>query len=185
MTISLNLDGAFSSKEALHEMIVHRKVCFDHDPFYVKDAAGNIVQIGFQLNLYAAFQDPQHLPLGDDSEHREILGELHRLCRLFFQSLDLLKPCEHPDPPAHRVVFSPERRNRAEVLLQIPIFDRAHFGAKSGRHVQELLATAECLLKQLGARRGCWEEQKTQSATAEESCEGHVAAAEAARSSGV
>ena len=140
MTIPLNLEGAFSSKEALHEMIVHRKVCFDHDPFYVKDGTGNIVQIGFQLNLYAAFDDPRHLPLGDDPEHHELVGDLHRLCRVFFQSLDLLKPCEHPDPPAHRVVFSPERHNRAEVLLQIPIFDRAHFGAKSDRRVQELLS---------------------------------------------
>jgi len=183
MTIPLNLEGAFSSKEALHEMIVQRKVCFDHDPFYVKDGTGNIIQIGFQLNLYAAFQDPRHLPLGDDPEHHELVGDLQRLCRVFFQSLDLLKPCEHPDLPAHRVVFSPERRNRAEVLLQIPIFDRAHFGAKSDRHVQELLATAECLLKQLGARRGSWEEQKSQPTTAGEPCEGHVAAAEAARNS--
>lgn len=184
MTIPLNLEGAFSSKEALHEMIVHRKVCFDHDPFYVKDGTGNIVQIGFQLNLYAAFDDPRHLPLGDDPEHHELVGDLHRLCRVFFQSLDLLKPCEYPDPPAHRVVFSPERHNRAEVLLQIPIFDRAHFGAKSDRRVQELLAIMECSLKQLGARRGCWEEQKSESLTAEESCEGHVAAAEAARNAG-
>jgi len=184
MTIPLNLDGAFSSQEALHEMVVRRKVCFDHDPFYVRDVTGKIVQIGFQLNIYAAFQDPRHLPLGDDPELHKLVGELQRLCRVFFQSLDLLKPCEHPDPPAHRVVFSPERQNRAEVLLQIPIFDRVHFGAKPDGHVQELLATAECLLKQLGARRGSWEEQKSGSITADESCEGHVAAAEEARSLG-
>lgn len=184
MTIPLNLDGAFSSQEALHEMIVHRKVCFDHDPFYVKDGTGAIVQIGFQLNLYAAFDNPHHLPLGDDPEYRALMGELHRLCRVFFQSLAVLEPCEHPGPPAHRVVFSLERRNRAEVLLQIPIFDRVHFGSQSGRHVQELLATAECLLKQLGARRGSWGEGEIQPLSVEESCEGHVAAAEAARSSG-
>ena len=112
MTIPLSLEGAFSSKEALHEMIVHRKACFDHDLFYVEDGTGN-----------------------------------------------------------------------AEVLLQIPIFDRAHFGAESDRHVQGLRASTECLLKQLGARRGCWEEQNSQSMTAEESCEGYVAAAEAARRS--
>ena len=90
MTIPLNLEGAFSSKEALHEMIVHRKVCFD----------------------------------------------------------------------------------------------RAHFGAPSGRHVQELVVIGECLLKQLGVRRGSWEEQKTESVTAEEFCEGHRAPAEIVRDSG-
>ena len=54
MTIPLNLEGAFSSKESLHEMIVHRKVCFDHAPF----------------------EDPHHLPLGDDPEHHELVGNL-------------------------------------------------------------------------------------------------------------
>ena len=35
-------------------MIVMRKVCFEHDPFSVKTGADHVVQIGFQLNLYAA-----------------------------------------------------------------------------------------------------------------------------------
>lgn len=61
MTIPLILEGAFSSKESLHEMIMHRKVCFDHDPF----------------------EDPHHLPFGDDPEHHELVGKLHRLCRVF------------------------------------------------------------------------------------------------------
>lgn len=51
-------------------MIVQRKVCFDHDSFQVKDGIGSIIQVGLQLNLYAAGQDPCHLPLGNDSEHR-------------------------------------------------------------------------------------------------------------------
>lgn len=88
---------------------------------------------------------------------------------LCFQSLDLFKPCEHPDPPAHRVATSPEQRNQAKVSLQIPIFDRAHFVAKSDRHIREFPATAECLLKQ--------------PMTVEESCKSHVAAAEKARGS--
>jgi hypothetical protein len=33
----------------------------------VQDGSGRIVQIGFQLNLYAAFQDARHLPTGEDS----------------------------------------------------------------------------------------------------------------------
>jgi len=80
MTIPLVLEGAFASEQALRDLIVTRKVCFDHDPFYVKDGSDRVVQIGFQLNLYAAFQDPAHLPTGDDSELRELVGDLHRLC---------------------------------------------------------------------------------------------------------
>ena len=176
MTIPLALDGVFVSEQDVRDMIAARKVCFDHDPFYVKDGSDRIVQIGFQLNLYAAFQDPTHLPTGDDSELRELVGDLRRLCRVFFQSLDLLKPCQYPEPPMHRVVYAPERRYRAEVCLQIPIFDRGHYGVQPDRHIEELLATAECLLRQLGAKRGQWDEGKGTPRSGE-SCEGHAQAA--------
>ena len=63
----LNLEQAFPTEQALRDMIVTRKVCFYHDPFYVKTGVGNVVQIGFQLNLYAAFHDPTQLPLNDDA----------------------------------------------------------------------------------------------------------------------
>lgn len=170
----LNLEHAFPTEQALRDMIVMRKVCFDHDPFYVKTGSGDVVQIGFQLNLYAAFQDPTQLPLNDDAEHREILGDLQLLCRVFFQSLDLLKPCEHPQPPAHRIVFSPERNNRAEVCLQVPIFDLAHYADTSARPVQELLATAECLLMQVGARRRVWDDEGHKPESSTGGCEAHA-----------
>jgi hypothetical protein len=174
--MQLRLEQAFHTEQAIRDMIVTRKVCFDHDPFYVKTGAGDVVQIGFQLNLYAAFHDPTQLPLNDDAEHREILSDLQRLCRVFFQTLDLLKPCEHPQPPAHRIVFSPERKNRAEVCLQIPIFDLAHYADSSARQVQDLLATAECLLTHVGARRRVWDEEERQPQSSTGGCEGRVSA---------
>ena len=173
MTIPLVLEGSFPSEQALRDMIMTRKVCFDHDPFYVKEGSGRIVQIGFQLNVYAAFQDPKHLPTGEDPELRALISDLRRLCRVFFQSLDLLKPCEHPEPPMHRVIYSPERRYRAEVCLQIPIFDREHFGAEPDRRLGELLATAECLLRQLGAKRGTWGDEGRGESQPGVSCEDH------------
>ncbi|HAP39513.1 MAG TPA: hypothetical protein DCQ94_07115, partial [Nitrospira sp.] len=66
--MQLNLDQAFPTEQALRDMIVKHKVCFDHDPFYVKTGGGEVVQIGFQLNLYGAFDNPAQLPLGDDEE---------------------------------------------------------------------------------------------------------------------
>lgn len=177
MTIPLILTDAFASEGALREMIVSRKVCFDHDPFYVRDGSNQIVQIGFQLNLYAAFQDPKHLPSGEDTELRDLIGDLRRLCRVFFQSLNLLKPCEYPEPPMHRIMYAPERQYRAEVCLQIPIFDRGHYGAKPDRRLEELLKTAECLLRQLGAKRGTWDDQKNALAHTQDHCEDHARAA--------
>jgi hypothetical protein len=177
MTIPLVLEDAFSSEQDVRDMIATRKVCFDHDPFYVNDGSERIVQIGFQLNLYAAFQDPKHLPSGEDPELHELIGDLRRLCRVFFQSLDLLKPCQYPEPPMHRIMYSPERRYRAEVCLQVPIFDRTHYGARSDRRIEELLNTAECLLRQLGARHGIWEDQKGVNGQPDDRCEDHARAA--------
>lgn len=77
----------------------------------------------------------------------------------------------------HRVMYSPERRYRAEVCLQIPIFDRAHYGAKPDRRLEELLATAECLLLQLGAKRGQWEDNVSAATRSGVSCEEHARAA--------
>lgn len=178
MTIPLVLEGAFADEQGVRDMVVTRKVCFDHDPFYVKDGSDRVIHIGFQLNLYAAFEDPRHLPAGEDPELHELIGDLRRLCRVFFQSLDLLKPCQFPDPPIPRVVYSPQRRYRAEVCLQIPIFDREHYGAKPDRRLEELLATAECLLRQLGAKRGQWEDETGSPPRSGESCEKHAQAAQ-------
>lgn len=177
MTIQLVLKDAFSSEEALRDMIVKGKVCFDHDPFFVKDGSGRMIQIGFQLNLYAAFQDPRHLPIGEDSELEELVGELHRLCRVFFQTLDLFRPCRHPDPPMYRVLYSPERQHRAEVCLQIPIFDRERYGRPPDRRLEELLSAAECLLRRLGAKRGRWEDHEGTEFRPADQCEKHVESA--------
>lgn len=179
----LDLDDAFPSEEALRGMVRRRKLCFDHDPFYVRDGTGQTIQIGFRLNLYAAFQDPRHLPFGSDEEYHQIVSDLRGLCRVFFQSLDILKPCEHPEPPIHRIVYSPERRHRAEVCLEIPIFDQERFGAKPGRHLKELLATAECLLRSLGARAGRWDEDTGSTPPVPGACEDRAKAAKDARNS--
>jgi len=105
--IPLALDGAFASEQALRDMIAARRVCFDHDPFYVKDGSSRIIQIGFQLNLYAAFQDARHLPAGEDPELHELVGELRRLCRVFFSIVGPSETLPAPGPPdASRHVFS-------------------------------------------------------------------------------
>jgi len=77
----------------------------------------------------------------------------------------------------HRIMYSPERRYRAEVCLHVPISDRGHYGTKPDRSLEELLATAECLLRQLGAKCGTWDDHKGATARPEDRCEDHVRAA--------
>lgn len=177
MTIPLVFDGVFTSEEALREMIAARRVCFDHDRLSVKDGANRLVQIGFELNLYAAFEDPRHLPTGDDPELGQLIGDLRRLCRVFFQSLNVLEPCRHPEPPMQRVVYAPERRYGAEVCLQVPIVHRDQESPGLDRRLEGLLATAECLLRQLGARRGTWEDRERETSRSMTTCEDDLKAA--------
>ncbi len=47
MTIPLDLKDAFETEQTLRNMIETRKVYFDHNPFYVRDGSGSIVQIRF------------------------------------------------------------------------------------------------------------------------------------------
>ena len=177
MTIPLVLNDSFTSEEALRAMIERRKVCFDHDPLLVHEGSGRMVQIGFELNLYAAFQDPRHLPIGEDPELREMMAELQRLCRVLHQSLALFKHCRRPDPPMYRVLFSPERQYRAEVCLQVPIFDREHYGGPADRSLEELLSAVECVLRRLGVRRGRWDEHEASGSQAADRCEHQIEAA--------
>lgn len=177
MTIPLVLNDSFTSEEALRAMIVRRKVCFDHDPLLVHEGSGRMVHIGFELNLYAAFQDPRHLPIGEDPELREMMAELQRLCRVLHQSVALFKHCRRPDPPMYRVLFSPERQYRAEVCLQVPIFDREDYGKPADRSLEELLSAVECSLRQLGVRRGRWDENDVLDPRAPDRCAHQIVSA--------
>ena len=177
MTIPLILNDSFASEDELRDMIVRRKVCFDHDPLVVHEGSGHMVQIGFELNLYAAFQDPRHLPIGEDLELRQMMGELQRLCRVLHQSLALFKHCRRPDAPMYRVLYSPERRYRAEVCLQVPIFDREHYGKAADRPLEALLSAVECMLVRLGARRGRWDDNEAANPRTRDRCEHQIDAA--------
>ena len=70
----------------------------------------------------------------------------------------------------------PFRERGFDVQFQIPIFDLAHYADSSARQVQDLLATAECLLTHVGARRRVWDEEgrKPESSTSE--CEARAGA---------
>jgi hypothetical protein len=52
----------------------------------------------------------------------------------------------------YRVLYSPERRYRAEVCLQVPIFDREHYGRSADRPLEDLLSAIECVLSRLPRR---------------------------------
>jgi len=77
----------------------------------------------------------------------------------------------------YRVLYSPERQYRAEVCLQVPIFDREHYGRPADRPLEELLSAVECVLSRLGARRGRWDENEAPDSRAADRCECQIDAA--------
>lgn len=155
--VVLSLHGTFLNERALQDAVTDSQLCFDHEPFVTQTGEGRLAQLGFQLNLYAAFHDPHYLPGGDDTELRHLLELLGKLCRVLAQSLSILKSCLHPFPPMHRVVYAPERRYRAEVCMQIPFIEQPVDGAPSQEREGALLAAAERLLRYMGARHGSWD----------------------------
>lgn len=155
--VTLNLDGAFESEQVLREAVAACRLCFDHEPFLAHDGGGRLVQVGFQLNLYAAFHDPRYLPGGDDAELTQLLGLLRTLCRVIARSLTVLKPCTRPEPPMHRVVYAPERQYRAEVCLQVPFVEVPAEGRPPQEREGIFLAAAERVLLTMGARRSRWD----------------------------
>lgn len=155
--VVLSLQGMFESEQALRDAVVESQLCFDHEPFVTRTGEEHLAQLGFQLNLYAAFRDPHYLPGGEDAELLHLLDLLGKLCRVLAHSLSVLTPCEHPFPPMHRVVYAPERHYRAEVCMQIPFIEQPVDGAPSQEREGALLAAAERLLRYMGARRGTWD----------------------------
>jgi hypothetical protein len=77
----------------------------------------------------------------------------------------------------YRVLYSPERRYRAEVCLQVPIFDREHYGRTADRPLEELLSAVECMLIRVGARRGRWDDNEAPDPRAMARCEHQIDAA--------
>lgn len=156
MALTLNLDGLFPNEETLKNLIIKRKLCFDHEPFHIRVAAGEYVPIGFQMNWYAAFKNHHHSYVGD-KEHKEMVHDLLSLCKVFSQSAEMFDPFIYPEPPSNQIYYSPERRNRAEICLQILIINRSHFEPNPDEHIAKTLSTAEELLKSLGARQSRWD----------------------------
>ena len=156
MALTLNLKGLFPSEEAVKQMILRRKVCFDHEPFQIRVEAGRYVSIGFQMNWYAAFKNPHHSYVGD-KEYKEMVGELLTLCKVLSHSAEIFEPFNYPEPSSNQILHSPQRRYRAEIRVQTPIINRSPFGTHHGEHLTKILSTTEEVLKDLGARQGRWD----------------------------
>ncbi|MFO0775345.1 MAG: hypothetical protein U0172_11845 [Nitrospiraceae bacterium] len=155
--IRLVLAGEFDDEAAVRAAVQRVRLCFDHDPLIVRDGTKHLIQVGFQLNLYAAFQDPHHFPGSDERESAELSLLLGRVCRVLAHTVEGITPCSHPEPVMRGVVYAPERGYRAEVRLHVQFEEQPIDGEPPVAREGLALAAVEAVLLAMGARRGVWE----------------------------
>ncbi len=67
MDPKLSIKGLFGSEQELLDAIIKRKICYDSEPYCI-NKKGQILQIGFQINLYATFSDGAEYASPDPEE---------------------------------------------------------------------------------------------------------------------
>ena len=155
----LDITGVFKSEEELSEIIRSRKICYDIEPYYNTTKQGQLVQIGYQLNLYGTFPDTDNKPSVDDPEFPRILRDVRNIAKALSHTCDPLHMCDVTIEESNAITYSAERKMRPDVTVHVPIFDQQHFGHAVDKHIEDTVRTAGKVLESAGVRRKKWGDQ--------------------------
>ena len=120
------------------------------------DKTGHLVQIGFQLNLYGTFPDPQEHFTVDSAEYAEIERDVRRIAEALSQTCDPYHMCEMTSIDVATLTYSRERKMRPDVTVHVPIFDQRHFGHPVDDNIRNTMDAAVKLIEAAGVRRKKW-----------------------------
>jgi len=151
----LNIGGIFSSEEELADIIRSRRICYDTEPYYTT-TKGQLVQIGYQINLYGTFPQADKKPSPDDREFRKVLQDVRKVAEALSNTCDPLHMCESTIEDSNTISYSHDRKMRADVTVHIPVFDQQNFGHPVNRHIEETVGLAGKILEAAGVRRKHW-----------------------------
>ncbi len=154
MDAKLNITGLFSSEEELSETIRKRRICYDIEPYYNTTSHGQMVQIGYQINIYGTFDE---LASPADRTFSMVLRDVRNIAEALSNTCDPLHMCEVTIEDAGTITYSPDRNMRPDVTVHIPVFDQQHFGRPVDRHIQETVHLAGRILESAGVRKKRWE----------------------------
>ena len=155
METKLNISGIFASEEELAETIRRRRICYDIEPYYTTKS-GQLVQIGYQINLYGTFPKSDTKASPDDREFEKVLRDVRRVAEALSNTCDPLHMCESAIEDSNAVSYSRERNMRPDVTVHIPVFDQEKFGHPVDKHTEETVHLAGKILEAAGVRKKRW-----------------------------
>jgi hypothetical protein len=156
MAASLNISGIFASEEELAETIRRRRICYDIEPYYTAKS-GQLVQIGYQINLYGTFPESDKKASPDDREFEKVLRDVRRVAEALSNTCDPLHMCDSTIEDSNTVSYSQDRKMRPDVTVHIPVFDQQKFGHPVDRHTEDIVHMAGEILETAGVRKKHWD----------------------------
>ena len=157
MEYKLNLEGSFESEQELLETVRKRRICYDYEPYYRTDK-GQLLQIGYQLNIYGTFPKDHGDATPDDPEFGNLLSDVRRLAEALSNTCDPLHMCEATIIDSNTVTYSHDRGMRPDVTVHIPIFDQQNYGHPVDEKIRNTLEMAGRLLEAAGVQKIRWQE---------------------------
>jgi len=153
----LNIEGLFETDQELRYIVKKRKICYDSEPYY-RTTKGQLIQIGFQLNIYGTFPEGHMNATPDDPEFSNVLSDVRRVAEALSNTCDPLHMCEATVIDSNTVTYAHERKMRPDVTVHVPIFDQQNYGHPVDDKIQNTLEMAGSLLEGAGVQKERWPE---------------------------
>jgi hypothetical protein len=157
MDAKLNIAGIFRSEEELSETIRKRRICYDIEPYYNTTKQGQMVQIGYQINMYGTFPPADEDASPDDREFPKVLRDVRKVAEALSNTCNPLHMCEATILDSNTISYAHERKMRPDVTVHIPIFDQQNFGHPVDRRIEDTAIAAGRILEAAGVRKKTWE----------------------------
>ena len=157
MENKLNIEGLFETELELLNTIKKRKVCYDFEPYY-RTGKGQLIQIGFQLNIYGTFPEGHMNATPDDPEFSNVLSDVRRVAEALSNTCDPLHMCEATVIDSNAVTYARERKMRPDVTVHVPVFDQQNYGHPVDEKIRDTLEMAGKILEGAGVQKSRWQE---------------------------
>jgi hypothetical protein len=157
MEYKLNIKGVFADEQELLDTVTKRKMCYDSEPYY-RTKKGQLMQIGYQLNIYGTFPEDHKNATPDDTEFGNVLRDVRRVAEALSNTCDPVHMCESTILDSGTVTYAHERKMRPDVTVHIPIFDQQNYGHPVDDKIRNTLEMAGRILEEAGVQKVRWRE---------------------------
>ena len=157
MENKLNIKGLFENEQELLDIIKKRRICYDSEPYY-RTKKGELIQIGYQLNIYGTFPEEHKNATPDDTEFGNVLSDVRKVAEALSNTCDPLHMCDATIIDSNTLTYVHERKMRPDVTVHIPVFDQQNYGHPVDDRIRNTLEMAESALESAGVQKTRWQE---------------------------